>query len=118
LNTFDVTQQGPLVTSDPVSFFYCLLKFFKNGMEIEIDALVDSEATTSFIHVNFVQKYGLPIKLKNTPTQVEVIDSKTIESGIVTPKIKPLNLTIDSYVCKVAFNVIKSPNNFIILGQN
>jgi hypothetical protein len=27
-------------------------------------------------------------------------------------------LTIDSYVCKVAFNVIKSPNNFIILGQN
>jgi molybdopterin-binding protein len=87
-------------------------------MEIEVGALVGSGATASFIHVNFVQKYGLPIKLRNTPVHVEVVDGRTIESGIITHETKPLNLTIDSYVCKVAFNVIKSPNNFIILGQN
>lgn len=87
-------------------------------MEIEVDALVDSGATASFIDVNFVQKYGLPIKLRNTPAQVEVVDGRTIESRIVTHETKPLNLTIDGYGCKVVFNVIKSPNNFIILGQN
>ena len=42
-------------------------------MEFTIDALVDFGATASFIDINFVQKYGLPIKFRNTPTQVEVV---------------------------------------------
>jgi hypothetical protein len=118
LNTLDVMQQNPLVTSDPVPCFLLPIKVLKNGMEIEVDALVDSGATASFIDVNFVQKYGLPIKLRNTPAQVEVVDGRTIESGTITHETKPLNWTIDNYVCKVVFNVIKSTNNFIILGQN
>ena len=37
---------------------------------------------------------------------------------MVTHELEPLDLLIDSYVCKVAFNVIKSPHKFVILGQN
>jgi hypothetical protein len=79
LNTLDVTQQGPLVTSNPVPCFLLPIKVFFKSMEIEVDALVDSGATTSFIDVNFVQKYGLPIKLRNMPAQVEAVDGRTIE---------------------------------------
>lgn len=86
-------------------------------MEIEVDALVDSRATASIIDGNFVQKYGLPTKIRNRPAQVEVVDGRTIESDIVTHETKPLNLAIGSFICKLAFNVIKSPNNFIILSQ-
>ena len=71
-------------------------------MEITIDALVDSRANTSFIDINFVQNYGLSIKFRNIPAQVEVVDGRTIESRMVTHESKPLDLLIDSHVCKIA----------------
>lgn len=118
MNTLDVTQQGPYVTSDPVPCFLLPIKVLKNDKEIQVKALVDSGATASFIDLNFVQRYGFPTKTRNTPAQVEVVDGRTIESGVVTHETEPLNLSINSFMCKVSFNLIKSPNNFIILGQN
>jgi hypothetical protein len=71
-----------------------------------------------FIDINFIKKHRLPIKLRNRPVQVEVVESRTIESGTVSHESKPLNISLDNFICKVAFNIIKSPNNPIILGQN
>jgi hypothetical protein len=94
------------------------IKIYKNNMTINANALIDSGATASFIDINFIEKYRLPMKLRNRPAQVEVVDGRTIESGIVTHESKPLDISLDNFICKVAFNIIKSPNNPIILGQN
>ena len=56
-------------------------------MEIKVDALVDFRALASFINVNFVKTYGLPIKLRNTLVQVGIVDGRTIGSIIVIYKI-------------------------------
>lgn len=118
MRAHEVKQQGPLVTFNYVPCFLLPINFFKSGMEIEMDALIDSKATASFSDINFVQSYRLSIKLRNMPIQVEVVYGRIIKSRIVTNKSKPLKLYIDNYVCKVASNVIKSPKNYIILGQN
>ena len=78
LNTLDVIQQSCLVTFDHVPCFLLLIIVLKNGMEITVDALDDIGATISFINVNFVQKYDLPIKLTNMPIQVEVVDVESL----------------------------------------
>jgi hypothetical protein len=71
-----------------------------------------------FIDINFIKKHRLPIKLRNRPVQVEVVESRTIESGTVSHESKPLNISLDNFICKVALKIIKLPNNPIILGQN
>jgi hypothetical protein len=87
-------------------------------MIINATALIDSGATASFIDINFIKKYRLPMKLRNRLAQVEVVDGKTIESGTVIHESNPLDISLDNFICKVAFNIIKLPNNPIILGQN
>jgi hypothetical protein len=118
LNSIEISQQGPFVTSGVVQCFVVPIKIYKNNMTINANALIDSGATASFIDFNFIEKYKLPMKLRNRPTQVEVIDGKTIESGTITYESKPLDISLDNFTYKVAFNIIKSPNNPIILGQN
>ena len=87
-------------------------------MTINANALIDSGATTSFIDNNFIEKHRLPMTLRNRPTQVEVVDGRTIESGTIIHESKALDINLDNFICKVAFNIIKLPNNPIILGQN
>jgi hypothetical protein len=94
------------------------IKIYKNNMTINANALIDSGAMAFFIDINFIEKHRLPMKLRNRPTQVEVVDGRTIESGTVTHESKPLDISLDNFICKVAFNIIKFPNNPIILGQN
>jgi hypothetical protein len=94
------------------------IKIYKNNMPINANALIDSGATAFFMDINFIEKYRLPMKLRNRPVQVEVVDGRTIESRKVTHESKPLDINLDNFICKVAFNIIKSPNNPIILCQN
>lgn len=93
LNAIEAKQHGPFITSYQGPCFLLPIKVFKNGIEIEVDALIDLGASASFIDINFVQRYGLLIKLRNMPVQVEVVDGRTIESGIITYKLESLKLT-------------------------
>lgn len=55
---------------------------------------------------------------RNKPAHVEVVDGRTIESGIVTHVSMPLDISLNNCLSKVSFNIIQSPNNPVILGQN
>ncbi len=53
---------------------------------------------------------------KNTLIAMEVIDGQSFSKRPVTHEIKALNITIKMHTSKVAFNVISSPTNPIVIG--
>jgi hypothetical protein len=63
-----------------------------------------------------VQQYKLVLVEKNTPMVIEVIDGWNLSSKLVAHETKPLDVTINSHISKVVFNVISSPKNHVIIG--
>jgi hypothetical protein len=53
---------------------------------------------------------------KNTLVLVEVIDGWNFSLGPIKHETKPLDVTIDSHINKVIFNVISFPKNHVIIG--
>jgi hypothetical protein len=53
---------------------------------------------------------------KSTPVPVEVIDGRTIASGVITHETTPLELYIDKHTKKIVLNIISTPHHPIILG--
>jgi hypothetical protein len=54
---------------------------------------------------------------KSTPVPVEVIDGRTIASGVITHKTTPLELCIDKHAEKIVLNIISTPHHPVILGM-
>jgi hypothetical protein len=79
-------------------------------------ALVDSDATSSFIDQTFVAQHNIPVVKKSTPVPIEVIDGRTIASGVITHKITLLELCIGKHMEKIVLNIISTPHHPIILG--
>jgi hypothetical protein len=63
----------------------------------QVSALVDSGATSSFIGQTFVAQH-IPVVKKSTPVPVEVIDGRTITSGVITHETTPLELCIGKHM--------------------
>ncbi len=81
-----------------------------------MSTLVDSSATPSFIDQTFVTQHNIPVVKKSTPVLVEVIDGRTIASGVITHETTPLELCIGKHTKKIALNIISTPHHPIILG--
>jgi hypothetical protein len=56
------------------------------------------------------------IMKKITLIAVEVIDGQSLSLGLVTHETKALDITIRTHTSKVAFNVISSSTNPIVIG--
>jgi hypothetical protein len=82
---------------------------------MEIKTLLDSSASTCFIK-ELVQQHKMILVKKNTPIVVEVIDGWSFSLGLVTHETKALDITIMTHTSNVAFNVISSPTNLIVIG--
>jgi hypothetical protein len=82
----------------------------------QVSALVDSNATSSFIDQTFVAQHNIHVVKKSTPILVEVIDGRTIASGAITHETIPLELCIDKHTKKIVLNIISTPHHPIILG--
>jgi hypothetical protein len=82
----------------------------------QVSTLVDSGATSSFIDQTFVAQHNIPVVKKSTPVLVEVIDGRTIASGVITHKTTPLDLYIGKHMEKIVLNIISTPHHPIILG--
>jgi hypothetical protein len=50
----------------------------------QVSALVDFNATSSFIDQTFVARHNIHVVKKSTPVPMEVIDGRTIASGAIT----------------------------------
>jgi len=83
----------------------------------QVSALVDSDATSSFIDQTFVVQHNILMIKKSTPVSVEVIDGRTIASGAITHEITPLELYIGKHTEKIVLNIISTPHHPIILGM-
>jgi hypothetical protein len=82
----------------------------------QVSALVDSDATSSFIDQTFVAQHNIPVVKKSTPVPVQVIDGRTIASSVITHETTPLELCIGKHMEKIVLNIISTPHHPIILG--
>ena len=83
---------------------------------IKVHALLDSRAFACFMDKDFVDCHKLLLVTKKHPILVEVIDERLLVSGAVTYETIPLDIVIEGYHSIIAFNVIKSPSNPVVLG--
>jgi hypothetical protein len=81
-----------------------------------VSALVDSDATSSFIDQTFVARHNIHVVKKSTPILVEVIDGRTIAFDAITHETTPLELRIDKHTEKIILNIISTPHHLVILG--
>jgi hypothetical protein len=63
----------------------------------QVSALVDFGATSSFIDQTFVAQHNIPVVKKLTLVLVEVIDGRTIASGVITHETTLLELCIGKH---------------------
>ncbi len=82
----------------------------------QVSALVDSDATSSFIDQTFIVQHNIPVIKKSTPVPIEVIDGRTIASSVITHETTPLELCIGKHTEKIVLNIISTPHHPIILG--
>jgi hypothetical protein len=82
----------------------------------QVLALVDSDATSSFIDQTFVTQHNIRMVKKSTPVPVEVIDGRTIASSAITHETTLLKLCIGKHTEKIVLNIISTPHHPIILG--
>jgi hypothetical protein len=81
-----------------------------------VSTLVDFGASSSFIDKTFVAQHNIPVVTKSTPIPVEVIDGRTIASGVITHETTPLELCIGKHTKKIVLNIISTLHHPIILG--
>jgi hypothetical protein len=62
------------------------------GILINALALIDSGATSNFIHVDFVKTHKIPQLAKDKPIPLEVADGRPISSGHITHSTIPMTL--------------------------
>jgi predicted aspartyl protease len=86
------------------------------GNEIRSHALIDSGATGfAFIDEEFTTSHGLPLYSLKDPQELEVIDGRPIESGLVTA-ITKVKLTIHQHIEEIPMFVTKLGHYPVVLG--
>jgi hypothetical protein len=113
-----VTQsliKGPILNSEASPCFSVQLKAKMDSSSIKVHALLDSGTSTCFMDKDFVNHHRLLLVTKKHPIPVEVIDGRPLISGAVTHEIAPLDVVIKGHHSIIAFNIIKSPSNPVVL---
>jgi hypothetical protein len=83
---------------------------------IKVHVLLDSGASVCFMDKEFVDRYKLPLVTKKHHIPVEVIDGRPLIAWDVTCETTPLDIIIEGHHSIIAFNIIKSPSNPVVLG--
>jgi hypothetical protein len=89
-----------------------------DSSSIKVYALLNSGTSTCFMDKDFIDRHKLPLVTKKHPIPVQVIDGRPLVLGDVTRKTTPLDVVIEWHHSILAFNVIKSPSNPIVLGPS
>jgi hypothetical protein len=112
-------QNGPSLLLDPTPYFLLpiMIKYDKSTT-METKALFDFSAYACFINKELMQRHKMIIMKKNMSIAMEVINGQNLSSRPVTHETKALDITINKHTSKVAFNVISSPTNPIVIGSS
>ena len=106
--------EGPILSSEPSSCF--MIELYLGPKNYRALALLESRALACFLNEEFVKSRKIPLVEKPKPVHVEVIDGRPLSSGDVTHETRPIKVTIDDHDSYIAFNIIRSPSNPVILG--
>ena len=79
--------------------------------------MIDSGATSNFIHQSRVDRLDLPQIKKDIPIPLEVIDGTPISSGKITHHTKPLRIQFQGHQEDLVFNIISLGKYDAILGK-
>lgn len=79
-------------------------------------AMIDSGATGCFIDKNFAIAHQLPLRRKDIPRILEVIDGREIDSGLVTHETEDICMQCNEHTEKISLDVTKLGHYTIILG--
>ena len=94
------------------------IRFFIGQTSISTMAMVDSGATGNFVHSTFVSRNKIPLKAKEIPIELFVIDGTPISSGNITHNTTSLEISVQptsSHLEHLEFDVIAMKYN-VILG--
>jgi hypothetical protein len=108
--------KGPILTSETSSCFIVLVIVKMDSNSIKVHTLLDSGASACFMDKDFVDRHKLPLITKKHPIPVEVIDRRLLVSGDVNHETTLLDIVIEGYYSIIAFNIIKSLTNLVVLG--
>jgi hypothetical protein len=88
------------------------------GILINALALIDSGATSNFIHVDFVKTHKIPQLAKDKPIPLEVADGHPISSGHITHSTIPMTLFLDDpqHIEEITFDIAPLGRHQVILG--
>jgi hypothetical protein len=106
--------KGPILISKASSSFTVPFIIKMNFSSIKVHALLDSGAFACFINKDFVDCHKLPFITKKHPILVEIIDGRSLVLGDITQKTTLYSSRRHHSI--IAFNVIKSPSNLLVLG--
>jgi hypothetical protein len=82
----------------------------------KVHALLDSRAFACFINKDFAERHKLPLLIKKHLILIEIIDSRPLILGDATHEIILLHIILEGHYSIIAFNIIKSLLNPIVLG--
>src|SRR5216117_3410829 len=80
-------------------------------------ALLDSGASSCFIHPRIVKEYHIPVVKKTKPKKLKVIDGRDISSGLVTHECT-FNLELGSHKEQIKCNVAEIGRHSLVLGMS
>ncbi|MCO5574011.1 hypothetical protein L7F22_027789 [Adiantum nelumboides] len=83
---------------------------------IDCEALLDSSAMVCFMEKEFAKEQGIPLVEKSNQATVEVVDGRPLTSGDVWYETRPIEVTLQEHVSRIAFNIIQSPSGSIVSG--
>jgi hypothetical protein len=108
--------KSPILTFEASLYFTIPLIIKMDSSSIKVYALLDSGASACFMDKDFVDRHKLPLITKKHPIPVEVIDRRLLVSGDVNHETTLLDIVIEGYYSIIAFNIIKSLTNLVVLG--
>ena len=115
-NDLPPVKKGPILYSQPSRCFTILITLRIGGQDLRVRALLDSGASACFLDEDFVQRHKFSLVQKSSPNPVEVINGRPLSSEDVTYETTPIDLVIHNHHSSVAFNVIRTPSNPVIIG--
>ena len=103
--------QGPYLSSQPTRSFIIPMTI---GLEkIQVDDLLDSGASTSFLDRTFAKRHNIMLQKKSNQVQAEVIDGRPI---VVSHETMPIEIIMKDHTSRIMFNIIDSPLHSVIFG--
>jgi hypothetical protein len=108
--------KGLILTYEASLCFFVPLIVKMDSTSIKVYALLGSRASVCFIDKDCVDRHKLSLISKKHPILVEVIDGRPLVLGDATHKTAPLDIILKGHHSIIAFNVIKSPSNLVVLG--